>query len=143
MLFFVCTAGNILVRVVDPNSLWGRITYFLNIPTAPRLVLLDAGMTAELTRQDQMNLVKFFRVSISSRQSRMPCVVSVGAEVRICCKRFRTRCCSRSSSIQNHDVHLVLMEPIPPWHHFPSLGNILQSMCHHILSNKSKKYRFP
>ena len=55
-------AGNILVRVVDPNSLWGRVTYFLNIPTAPRLVLLDAGMTAELTRQDQMNLVKFFRV---------------------------------------------------------------------------------
>ena len=55
-------AGNILVRIVDPNSLWGRITYFLNIPTAPRLVLLDAGMTAELTRQDQMNLVKFFRV---------------------------------------------------------------------------------
>ena len=65
-------AGNILVRVVDPNSLWGRITYFLNVPTAPRLVLLDAGMTAELTRQDQMNLVKFFRVSTCLLQDFKP-----------------------------------------------------------------------
>ena len=32
--------------------------------TAPKLVLLDVGMVAELTPEDQHNLVGFFKVSL-------------------------------------------------------------------------------
>lgn len=53
--------GNILVRLVDPNSLWGRIATFLKVNTAPHLVLLDCGMVAELSSEDQHHLVGFFK----------------------------------------------------------------------------------
>jgi len=54
--------GNILVRVTDPNSLWGRITNYFHIYTSPKLILLDVGMTAELQPEDQQNLIDLFRV---------------------------------------------------------------------------------
>lgn len=54
-------AGNILVRVVDPNSPWGRVAHFFQLPPAPHLVLLDTGMVATLTPGDQRNLVQFFK----------------------------------------------------------------------------------
>jgi len=34
------------------------------VNTAPKLVLLDVGMVAELTPEDQHNLVGFFKVSL-------------------------------------------------------------------------------
>ena len=54
--------GNLLVRVVDPNSTWGRIAHFCNLKTAPHLVLLDVGMTCEMSAYDQENIVQFFQV---------------------------------------------------------------------------------
>lgn len=57
--------GNILVRLVDPNTRWGRIATFLKVNTAPKLVLLDVGMVAELTPEDQHNLVGFFKALTS------------------------------------------------------------------------------
>ncbi|KAK9817109.1 hypothetical protein WJX72_009682 [[Myrmecia] bisecta] len=57
--------GNIMVRMQDPNTLWGRVSTFLHWDTKPQLVLLDVGMVAELTRQDQMNLVSFFKAITS------------------------------------------------------------------------------
>ena len=54
-------AGNILVRVVDPNSPWGRVAHFFQLPPAPHMVLLDTGMVATLTPGDQRNLVQFFK----------------------------------------------------------------------------------
>ena len=56
--------GNIMVRVVDPNSLWGRVAHFFNLNTAPHLVLLDVGMTAELSPHDQRHIVSFFKVRL-------------------------------------------------------------------------------
>ena len=53
--------GNILVRVVDPNSTWGRIAHFCNLKTAPHLVLLDVGMTCEMSAYDKENIVQFFQ----------------------------------------------------------------------------------
>jgi predicted unusual protein kinase regulating ubiquinone biosynthesis (AarF/ABC1/UbiB family) len=53
--------GNILVRLVDPNTLWGRVANVFHIPTSPHLVLLDVGMVAQLTPDDQRNLVHFFK----------------------------------------------------------------------------------
>ena len=38
--------------------------------TAPKLVLLDVGMVAELTPEDQQNLVGFFKVCMHSA---LPC----------------------------------------------------------------------
>ena len=35
---------------------------WLQVNTAPKLVLLDVGMVAELTPEDQQNLVGFFKV---------------------------------------------------------------------------------
>ena len=35
----------------------------MQVNTAPKLVLLDVGMVAELTSEDQQNLVGFFKVS--------------------------------------------------------------------------------
>eukprot|EP00891_Asterochloris_glomerata_P006606 jgi/Astpho2/6606/fgenesh1_pm.00101_%23_7_t len=57
--------GNILVRLVDPNTLWGRIATFLKVNTSPHLVLLDVGMVAELDPGDQQNLVGFFKALTS------------------------------------------------------------------------------
>ena len=59
--------GNILVRIVDPNSTWGRIANFCRFKTAPHLVLLDVGMTCELSPSDQRNIVGFFQVCACSR----------------------------------------------------------------------------
>lgn len=55
--------GNILVRLEQaaPGSLAGRVgSVFGWDLTVPRLVLLDVGMTARLTGDDQRNLVGFF-----------------------------------------------------------------------------------
>lgn len=60
--------GNILVRVTDPNSLWGRVTNYFNIQTSPKLILLDVGMTAELLPEDQQSLIDLFRVCHSPLQ---------------------------------------------------------------------------
>ena len=49
------------MRVVDPNSPWGRVAHFFQLPPAPHLVLLDTGMVATLTPGDQRNLVQFFK----------------------------------------------------------------------------------
>lgn len=54
--------GNILVRKTDPNTRLGRLAWFFGVRLPPHLVLLDVGMTAELTPQDQRNLVGFFKV---------------------------------------------------------------------------------
>jgi len=37
------------------------------VNTAPKLVLLDVGMVAELTPEDQQNLVGFFKVSLTPK----------------------------------------------------------------------------
>lgn len=50
------------MRVTDPNSLWGRVTNYFGLNTAPKLILLDVGMTAELSPQDSENLMAFFKV---------------------------------------------------------------------------------
>ena len=65
--------GNILVRVVDPNSLWGRVANYFGLNTAPHLVLLDVGMTAELTPEDQGNLIQFFKVRLSPALLQLQC----------------------------------------------------------------------
>ena len=60
--------GNILVRLEEPvpaalaggGGLAARLAALL--PRLPRLVLLDVGMIARLTREDQQNLVGFFKV---------------------------------------------------------------------------------
>ena len=36
--------------------------WWVQVNTAPKLVLLDVGMMAELTPEDQQNLVGFFKV---------------------------------------------------------------------------------
>ena len=36
------------------------------VNTAPKLVLLDVGMVAELTPEDQQNLVGFFKVCVNA-----------------------------------------------------------------------------
>jgi aarF domain-containing kinase len=57
--------GNILVRVEGPppGSFTARAAAALGreAPKLPRLVLLDVGMTAKLTQDDQRNLVGFFK----------------------------------------------------------------------------------
>lgn len=57
--------GNILVRLEQPapeGSLLGRLAAALRLAPAPRLVLLDVGMIAKLTSDDQRHLVDFFKV---------------------------------------------------------------------------------
>jgi len=54
--------GNILVKEVDTNSwrgIWRMLTSVFDFQ--PKLVLLDAGMIAELKPLDQKNIVDFFR----------------------------------------------------------------------------------
>lgn len=51
-----------MVRVTDPNSMWGRVTNYFGLNTAPKLILLDVGMTAELDPSDSENLLQFFKV---------------------------------------------------------------------------------
>ena len=48
--------------MTDPNSLWGRITNYFGLNTAPKLILLDVGMTAELQPDEQESLINFFKV---------------------------------------------------------------------------------
>ena len=48
--------------MTDPNSLWGRITNYFGLNTAPKLILLDVGMTAELQPDEQESLIDFFKV---------------------------------------------------------------------------------
>jgi aarF domain-containing kinase len=56
--------GNILVRVEDDGGPWNFGQYLkkrLNLTSAEHLVLLDVGMVAELTRDDQLKFVDFFK----------------------------------------------------------------------------------
>ena len=56
--------GNILVSIekaASPGSLFSKLGAAVGWdPTLPRLVLLDVGMTARLTGDDQQNLIGFF-----------------------------------------------------------------------------------
>jgi predicted unusual protein kinase regulating ubiquinone biosynthesis (AarF/ABC1/UbiB family) len=56
-----CVQGNILVRLVDPNTVWGRVANVLRIPISPHLVLLDVGMVAQLAPEDQHHMLRFFK----------------------------------------------------------------------------------
>lgn len=46
----------------DPRSYWGRLAQRLDLSNPEHLVLLDVGMVAELTPDDQAHLVQFFKV---------------------------------------------------------------------------------
>ena len=48
----------------DPVSYWGRLAARLDLGSPEHMVLLDVGMVAELTREDQANLVQFFKVRL-------------------------------------------------------------------------------
>ncbi|XP_061992687.1 uncharacterized protein LOC133710595 [Rosa rugosa] len=48
--------GNILVRVPQSNSFWKKL-----FKLKPHVIFLDVGMTAELSRTDQVNLVGLFK----------------------------------------------------------------------------------
>jgi predicted unusual protein kinase regulating ubiquinone biosynthesis (AarF/ABC1/UbiB family) len=61
MGWFACVQGNILVRLVDPNTVWGRVANVLRIPISPHLVLLDVGMVAQLAPEDQHHMLRFFK----------------------------------------------------------------------------------
>ncbi len=47
----------------DPRSYWGRLAQRLDLSNPEHLVLLDVGMVAELTPDDQAHLVQFFKVA--------------------------------------------------------------------------------
>lgn len=49
----------------------------MQVNTAPKLVLLDVGMVAELTPEDQQNLVGFFKVCMHSALSSCDAVASL------------------------------------------------------------------
>ena len=71
------------MRVVDPNSLWGRVAHFFNLNTAPHLVLLDVGMTAELSPHDQSHIISFFKVSaplLVNSRGRLPFLFTILVE---------------------------------------------------------------
>ena len=46
----------------DPASYWGRLAQRLDLSNPEHMVLLDVGMVAELTADDQAHLVQFFKV---------------------------------------------------------------------------------
>ena len=46
----------------DPRSLWGRFCRRVGLRSPEHMVLLDVGMVAELTQQDQKHLLQFFKV---------------------------------------------------------------------------------
>lgn len=56
--------GNILVRVPENKSFWKQL-----FKLKPHVIFLDVGMTAELSRTDQVNLVELFK-AIARRDGR-------------------------------------------------------------------------
>ncbi|XP_078428571.1 protein kinase superfamily protein [Wolffia australiana] len=56
--------GNILVRVTQPRSPRKNI-----FKSRPHIVFLDVGMTAELSRNDRLNLLEFFK-AVATRDGR-------------------------------------------------------------------------
>ena len=74
--------GNILVRVDDDEAgPWNFAQYLkgrLSRKSAEHLVLLDVGMVAELTREDQLKFVDFFKVQLCCRWC---CVLALTAAV--------------------------------------------------------------
>lgn len=56
--------GNILVRVSQSKS--SRRRFF---KSKPHIIFLDVGMTAELSRNDRVNLVEFFK-AVARRDGR-------------------------------------------------------------------------
>jgi predicted unusual protein kinase regulating ubiquinone biosynthesis (AarF/ABC1/UbiB family) len=56
--------GNILVRVVQPKNSNNTL-----IKSRPHVVFLDVGMTAELSSNDRVNLLEFFK-AVARRDGR-------------------------------------------------------------------------
>ncbi len=64
-LYHVMSSG-IWNKTMSETPPWCRkVLLHSQVNTAPKLVLLDVGMVAELTPEDQHNLVGFFKVSIT------------------------------------------------------------------------------
>ena len=55
----------------DPTNYWGRLLQRLDLGSPEHMVLLDVGMVAELTAEDQSNLVDFFKVRASAREANL------------------------------------------------------------------------
>ncbi|TYI12999.1 hypothetical protein ES332_A08G027600v1 [Gossypium tomentosum] len=69
--------GNILVRIKDRRS---RNHLF---SSRPHVILLDVGMTAELSRTDRMNLLEFFKaVALRDGQSAAECTLRLSKQHR-------------------------------------------------------------
>lgn len=69
--------GNILVRIKDRRS---RNQLF---SSRPHVILLDVGMTAELSRTDRMNLLEFFKaVALRDGQSAAECTLRLSKQQR-------------------------------------------------------------
>lgn len=56
--------GNILVRVAQSKSSRKKL-----FKTKPHVIFLDVGMTAELSKNDQINLLEFFK-AVARRDGR-------------------------------------------------------------------------
>ena len=46
----------------EPATYWSRLLQRLDLRSPEHMVLLDVGMVAELSQEDQRNLVSFFKV---------------------------------------------------------------------------------
>lgn len=64
----------------DPTSYWGRLAARLDLGSPEHMVLLDVGMVAELTREDQANLVQFFKVRGAAESTALLSLTSQGKE---------------------------------------------------------------
>ena len=62
LLTCIACATQVRMDRPDPASYWGRLAARLDISNPEHLVLLDVGMVAELTPDDQAHLVHFFKV---------------------------------------------------------------------------------
>ena len=51
----------------DPRTYWGRLAQRLDLSNPEHMVLLDVGMVAELTADDQAHLVQFFKARSRKR----------------------------------------------------------------------------
>uniref|UniRef100_A0A0D6R1D5 ABC1 atypical kinase-like domain-containing protein n=2 Tax=Araucaria cunninghamii TaxID=56994 RepID=A0A0D6R1D5_ARACU len=113
--------GNILVRVRP-----GRPSRTPLFPSKPHVVLLDVGMTAELSENDRLNMLEFFK-AIALRD---------GQAAAQCTLKF-----SRHQSCPDPDAFIKEVDSTFKFWHAPECKNVHQADCMHELLEQVRRHK--
>lgn len=136
--------GNILVRVVQPKNSNSTL-----IKSRPHVVFLDVGMTAELSSNDRVNLLEFFK-AVARRDGRTAAESTLKLSKQQNCPNPKAfieviyRCLTTSLFVGDRSLDFIVEDSLL-FHDKAGYTTVIGGLWHllSISHNVSAQYRLP